>query len=375
MFLRVRNLARKELVQLRRDWALTAFLFTLPVLQLVLLAYSTSARIEGLDVALLDRDQSTATRRIIEALGNREELEISHFPATMDEARDLLDGGDAVLAVVVPGGFAAAVERPGDGPAIQLIADASNDLIAGIALGAAREALIGVAQEETLLGSVPGSRAGPSGIDLRTTVRYNPTFDVKVYTLPAQLGFIVYQVTLTVASIGVARERELGTFEQLIVMPLGRIELIIGKAIPALIVGTLNFLVMLGVAVVGFGVPLRGSPWLLLGLTVVFVAAEIGYGILISGIARTQQQAILLVFVLAMVDMAFSGYMVPIRNLPEVLRVVARVVPLHHYLMIVRGVMLKGAGLRAVWPHVAGVVLMGGLVTALAARNLSRSLD
>ncbi|MGD2146824.1 MAG: ABC transporter permease, partial [Anaerolineae bacterium] len=150
---------------MRRDWAMTAFLFTLPVLQLFLLAHSTSGRIEGLDVALLDRDRSTATRRIVEALGNRDELQISHFPANVAEARDLLDGGDAVLAIVVPEGFAAAVDRPGDGPAIQLIADASNDLIADIALGAARQALIGFAQEATPLGSVPGSALGPSGID------------------------------------------------------------------------------------------------------------------------------------------------------------------------------------------------------------------
>jgi ABC-2 type transport system permease protein len=206
-------------------------------------------------------------------------------------------------------------------------------------------------------------------------VRYNPSFDVKLFTLPGQVGFIVYQVTLTVASIGVARERELGTLEQLVVMPMGRLELVVGKAIPALIVGTLNFLVMLGVAVFGFGVPMRGPLWLLLGMTVLFVTAEIGYGVLISGVAHTQQQAILLVFVLAMVDMAFSGYMVPVKNLPAALGMVARAVPLHHYLTVMRGVMLKGARLDALWPHAVAMTLMGMLVTALAVRNLTRTLD
>jgi ABC-2 type transport system permease protein len=374
MFLRVFNLVRKELIQLRRDWALTAFILTLPVLQLVLLARSTSASIDDLGVAVLDRDRSSASRRVTEALGNREELQLRHFPATVEEAQDLLDQGDAILAVVIPEGFSAALERPAEQPAVQLTADGSNDLIADIALGAARQALVSFAREETeLLHGQGGNRA--SGIDLRTTVRYNPTFDVKLFTLPAQVGFIVYQVTLTVASIGLARERELGTLEQLIVMPMGRLELVIGKAIPALIVGTVNFLVMLVVATVGFGVPMRGSPWLLLSLTLLFVAAEIGYGIFISSLAHTQQQAILLVFVLAMVDMAFSGYMVPIENLPNALRVVARVVPLRHYLTMMRGVMLKGAGLDALWPHAVAVVLMGMVVTALAVRNLSRSLD
>jgi ABC-2 type transport system permease protein len=375
MFSRIGNLARKELIQLGRDWTMMAFILTLPVLQLFLLARSTSASIDNLSVALLDRDRSRASRRVAAVLGNREELQVRHFPATLEEARYLLDQGDAILAVIIPEGFSGALDRAVLQPAIQLVADGSNDLMAGIALSAARQALVGFAREEAWLvaGKSVGNRA--AGIDLRTTVRYNPTFDVKLFTVPAQVGFIVYQVTLTVASIGVARERELGTLEQLMVMPMGRLELIIGKAIPALIVATLNFLLMVGVAVFGFGVPMQGSLWHLLGLTVLFVTAEIGYGIFISGIAHTQQQAILLVFVLAMVDMAFSGYLVPIKNLPTPLRVMARVVPLRHYLTMMRAVMLKGARLDALWPHAAAVVLMGMLVTSLAVRNLSRSLD
>jgi len=206
-------------------------------------------------------------------------------------------------------------------------------------------------------------------------VRFNPTFNFRYFSIPAQVGFIIYQVTLTVASIGLARERELGTLEQLIVMPLRRIELVIGKAIPALLIGVLNFLLMLAVAVFVFQVPMRGSLSLLFLLTLLFVTVEIGYGILISGIARTQQQAILLVFVLAMVDMAFSGYMVRVKHLPAVLQAIANMIPFHHYLTIIRGVMLKGAGLDVLWPQAAAVLLIGLLVTAVAVRNLSRSLD
>ncbi|MGD8998135.1 MAG: ABC transporter permease, partial [Anaerolineae bacterium] len=264
MFSRIGNLARKELIQLGRDWTMMAFILTLPVLQLFLLARSTSASIDNLSVALLDRDRSRASRRVAAVLGNREELQVRHFPATLEEARYLLDQGDAILAVIIPEGFSGALDRAVLQPAIQLVADGSNDLMAGIALSAARQALVGFAREEAWLvaGKSVGNRA--AGIDLRTTVRYNPTFDVKLFTVPAQVGFIVYQVTLTVASIGVARERELGTLEQLMVMPMGRLELIIGKAIPALIVATLNFLLMVGVAVFGFGVPMQGSLWHLL---------------------------------------------------------------------------------------------------------------
>ncbi len=371
MLLRIRNLIRKELIQLGRDSLLTAFIVTLPVIQLVLLARATTSDIIGLDICIVDRDQSSASRRAVEALSNVGELEIHSVLVTVEEAGRLLDQGDVILAVVVPEGFSRALTRPVDTASIQIVVDGSNDLIADIALGAAREALTEFVSDEAL-GSGGSS---VSLVDLRTTVRFNPTFNVKLFTVPAQVGFIVYQVTLTVASIGLARERELGTLEQLIVMPLTRLELVIGKALPALIMGMVNFLSMLGVAVWGFGVPLRGSPWLLLGLTLVFVFAEIGYGIFISGIAHTQQQAILMVFVLAMVDMAFSGFLVPVKNLPAGLRVIARAVPLRHYLTIMRSVMLRGAGLSALWPHAVAMLVVGTLVTGFAVRNLNRRLD
>lgn len=371
MLRRIRNLVRKELIQLGRDWVLTAFIITLPALQLLLLARSTTASITNLSVAVVDRDRSAASRSAVEALGNREQLEIPRLAATIDEAGRLLDRGEAILAVVIPEDFSEALTRPGGSPSVQVITDGSNDLMAGIALSAAREALTGLGRQEAL-NPAGGS---PSLIDLRVTVRFNPALDVKIYTVPAQVGFIVYQVTLAVASIGLARERELGTLEQLIVMPLTRWELVVGKAVPALIVGMVNFLAMWAMAMWGFGVPMRGSPWLLLALTLLFVAAEIGYGIFISSIAHTQQQAILLVFVLAMVDMAFSGYLVPIKNLPAGLRMVARVVPLYHYLTVIRNVMLRGAGLDVLWPHALAVLVVGALVTAFAVRNLSGRLD
>ena len=376
MLLRIRNLIRKELIQLGRDVMLTVFIVTLPALQLILLARSTTASIVGLDVAVVDRDRTSASRRLLEALGNKEELEIYGLCPTVNEANRLLDRGAAILTVVIPEGFSQAASTPGSSRAteplaVQLIVDGSNDLIADIALGAARQAVTDVVADAA--GGQGSSTASP--VDLRATVRFNPTFDVKLFTVPAQVGFIVYQVTLAVASIGLARERELGTLEQLMVMPLTRLELVIGKALPALIAGMLNFLVMLAVAVWGFGVPVRGSVWLLLGLTLLFVMAEIGFGIVISGLAQTQQQAILFVFALAMLDMAFSGYLVPIKSLPAGLALLAQAAPLNHYLTIMRSLMLRGAGLRAVWPHAAAMAVVGLVVTALAVRNVSRRLD
>jgi ABC-2 type transport system permease protein len=212
----------------------------------------------------------------------------------------------------------------------------------------------------------------PPTIELRADVQYNVSLTSRAFTISAQVGFIVYQVALTVASVGLARERELGTLEVLIVMPLRRLELIAGKAIPAVLVAAVNFGLMLGVVVHGLGIPMRGSLGLLVGLTVLFSVAEVSYGLLISSVAGTQQQAILFVFVLAMLDMAFSGYLVRVENLPPVLRMVSRLVPLSHYLAIVRGIMLKGAGIGALWPHGLAIAGAGILVMVVAGQTLER---
>jgi ABC-2 type transport system permease protein len=377
--LRIWNLVLKEFIQFLRDWLMTTFILTLPVLQLILLAHATGSRISEVRVAVLDLDRSSASRQLATALDARRELDVSHSPVTLAGTHRLLDRGEVTLVVIVPPGLDADMDHVARASRVQLILDGSNTVPASHALSAARDTLADFAADHSAeltagWAAAYGPPAAPP-IDLRTTVRFNPAFNVRFFTVPAQVGFIVYQVTLAVASIGLARERELGTLEQLMVMPLRRIELLVGKAIPAMIIGALNFLLMLAVAVFGFGVPMRGSLPLLFTLTLLFVVTEIGYGIFISGIARTQQQAILFVFVLAMVDMTFSGYLVRVKNLPIALQAIAQVVPFHHYLTIVRGVMLKGAGLDALWPHAAAMLLMGLLVTSVAVRNLSRSLD
>ena len=371
MLTRIWNLVLKEFIQFYRDWLMTAFILTLPVLQLVLLARATGARISDMRVAVLDLDRSSASRQLATALDTRRELDVWYYPATLADTHRLLDQGEAILAVIIPPGLEADSPGVARTPGVQIVADASNHLPALIALRAARETIAAFAADRAAAYGLAGSPP----IDLRTTVRFNPTLNAKFFTIPAQVGFIVYQVTLVVASIGLARERELGTLEQLMVMPLRRVELVIGKAIPALVIGALNFLLMLAVAIFAFRVPMRGSLLLLFALTLLFIVAEIGYGMFISSIARTQQQAILFVFVLAMVDMSFSGYLVRVKNLPGVLRTIAQVVPFRHYLTIVRGVMLKGAGLDVLWPHAAAMLLIGLAVAGVAVHNLSRNLD
>jgi ABC-2 type transport system permease protein len=350
---------------------LTAFLFLLPIMQLVLLAEATGGRIGGLEVAVLDLDRSPETREMIANLDTRQELIVDRFVEDEEELELLLDRGEVDVGVIFPEGLTEDLADPSRRAQVAIFADGSNSISGSIALGAASETLSQYGRE--VVEAHGGRMASP--IDLRVATYYNPTYNLRYFSIPAQVGFITYQITLSVASLGLARERELGTLEQLIVAPLRRLELVLGKAMPALIVGGLNFLLMLGVVVHFFDIPLRGSFFLLLGMTLLFILAEIGWGMLISAVARTQQQAILFVFILAMVDISLSGFLVPVGNLPAALQLVAKVAPMYHYLVIIRGVMLKAATLAVLWPHALALFGLGCGILTVAVAGVSRRLD
>jgi len=369
--IRVLNLVWKEIIQFARDRVMTAFIFLLPILQLALLAQATGGGIDNLRLAVLDLDRTALTRQLIANLDNREELMVTRFVDNEDRLQDLLERGQVDAGVVFPPGLANDLADPARSAQVQVISDGSNNMVGSVALNAASAVIAEYNQRQL---QERGLATAPA-IGLHVVTYYNPTYNTRHFAIPAQVGFITYQVTLAVASLGLARERELGTLEQLIVAPLGRLELVLGKAIPAFVIGGLNFLLMLGVAIHFLDVPLKGSFPFLLGITLLFIAAEIGWGVLISAVAHTQQQAILFVFILAMVDITFSGYLVPVRNLPSLLRLIARVVPMYHYLVVIRGVMLKGAGLAALWPHALALIALGIATLGVSARGVSRRLD
>jgi ABC-2 type transport system permease protein len=371
VILRICNLVVKEFIQLRRDWMMLTFILTLPLLELVLLAETTGRGLRHFSMAVLDLDNSRVSRQLVTALDNTQELDARYYPRDTTEMRRLLDRDLADLAVVIPRGFAASWNSPRSSPRVQVIADGASSIVGDSALSAAEAVLTDFALDVVL-------RHGAdvvSPINLRTTIRFNRTLNFRHHALPAQLGFIVYQITLTVASLTFARERELGTLEQLLVAPLRRGELIIGKAIPALVIGTLNFLALLAVTVFGFGVPFRGSFPLLLALTLLFILAESGWGVVISCFSRTQQQAILFVFLQAMTDMTFSGYLVAVSDMPWLMQVLSIFVPLRHYLTIIRNITIKGTSLSLLWPEVAALTFLSLGVLAISLLSLHRRLE
>ncbi|MBN1137110.1 MAG: ABC transporter permease [Anaerolineae bacterium] len=371
MLLRIANMVRKEMIQFSRDRLLALFILLAPMLQLVLLAQNTSRGIRDQPLVIVDLDHSQLSRQLAVNLDNTEELRLQFYTEDMDEMRRLLDTGQARLAVIIPAGFGRNAGRAGSPQQVQIVADGTSVIAASISMATAAGAATAFAADlAESLGLVT-----PEFIDFRSNVRFNPTLNARDFTIPAQLGFIVYQVTLAVASLGLARERELGTLEQLMVTPLRRIELAVGKAVPAVAIGMVNFAAMLLISRVLFQVPMNGSALLLAALTLLFVAAVANWGVALSSFSRTQQQAILLVFIQAMVEIALSGFLVPVKNLPGLLQAVSRLSPLQHYLTIVRGVMLKGAGWEALWPQVLALAVLGVAIGAIALRSVIRRLD
>jgi len=363
MLKRIWQLAFKEFIHFSRDRLMTPFILLGPLLQLVLMAWATSRDVEHLSLVVFDQDRSQISRALVTAVTNAGTLDVTARPDSLGETQRLIEGGKATVALLIPPGFASELEAANSVPQLQVIIDGSNM----IASRTVRQAIEGAVAEwgQKLAFQWGGARDAGLPIDLRMTARFNEELEYGLYAIPAELGFVVYMVTLLVAAIGIARERELGTLEQLLVTPVTSLELIIGKAIPAMVIAYVDFLLLLPLTVWGFNVPSRGSVWLLLSLTLLFITVELGWGIMISAIARDQQQALLFVFLLAMTEMVFSGYMVPVDNMPSLLRAASNLFPIKHYLIIVRHIMVKGVALTHIWVEAAALIVLGiGSLTA-----------
>jgi ABC-2 type transport system permease protein len=379
MLARTWQIIVKELVHFRRDRVLTAFLFLFPVLQLFLVAQTAGSDVSNLSLAVFDQDRSALSRQVAQALDNTSELALRYTPGSLGQVQWLLDTGQASAAVVIPPDLAASLDAAGTPAQVQVLVDGSN-VTAGSAALSTAEGAITATLVRTLVnrgGSAlaPAGPAAASPVALRIAVRFNPELEGRYVAIPGLFAFIVYQVAMVVASVTLVRERELGTLEQLAVTPVRRVELLTGKAIPAILIGMANFLLLLAVVTGPLGVPMRGSFALLTGLSALFVATEVAVGLMVSALSRTQQQAVLIVFPLAMLDFALSGYLVPVESMPEASQVLSLFSPLRHYLKILKDIMLKGADMSTLWPSalvLAGLALVVGL---MALRNVMRSFE
>jgi ABC-2 type transport system permease protein len=374
VFRRIGSLSIKEFLHLRNDWWLPAFMLFGGALELVLVGWATSRPITNLPLMVLDHDRSQESRRFIVDLENTGTFALEPLVTEIETIEDALRRGDINAAMIIPPDFSEDFSSAANQPTLAVILNGAESIPALTA----QRAIEGVAQEWSdrlalsRIGMDPGAMEGffPS---LR--VWFNEALNAALYTTPAELGLMLEFTVLLFAALSFSRERELGTLEQLLVMPFSSLEIIIGKAIPVMIIGLFDFALMLGLTNLFFGVPVRGSLTLLFLLALGYVIVELSKGLVISVMVRTQHQAFLMVMLIGMVDFMFTGYAAPVESMPKVVRFFANVIPAYHWLEIVRGILLKASGMDVLWPHVLALAGIGVVIVTFSIRYVRRTLQ
>ncbi|MEZ4465214.1 MAG: ABC transporter permease [bacterium] len=360
------SVAEKEVRQTLRDPRTLVVLVIAPVLQLIILGFAVNLDVDHVPTIVVDADRSGASRAFADGLLAGDAFTRHDDAPDPDTALDRLTAGEASVAIIVPVGFAAALAAGRTAP-LQIISDGSDaqrGTVAQNTLGAY------AARFATL-----GREGAPIGHpDVRPRILYNPTLDSRVYFVPGVAATLILVVTLIVTSMGLAREKEAATLEQILVTPLSPSALVAGKTLPYAVIGLFDLGLVVAFGSMLFDVPVRGSLPLLFTAGGLYLLTTLGLGLLVATVARTQQQAFMAAFFLILPMVLLSGFMSPVANLPAVLQPWTLLDPVRHFVEVLRGVLLKGAGWRDLAPQLVALAGMGTAIFVLSARALSRKL-
>jgi ABC-2 type transport system permease protein len=370
---RLRFLVWKELLELRLNPRLFGIVIMAPIIQLTMLGYAATTDVRDVPVVVADGDRSSLSRELVSRFDASVNFTVIDTVNTVEDIDDYLERGRVWLALSIPPGYEGAV-RNRVPVKVQVIADGSDANSTTVALGYATS-LIGAYAEELALSERSESKGEPKGLDARIRVWFNPQLESRHFMIPGVLALILLVVTANLASMAIVREKELGTLEQLNVTPLRRWELIVGKLLPYGLIGLVDVLLVVAVAVLWFEVPLRGSFVLLFAMCVLYVTATLALGLFISTISETQQQAMMTATFFFITPMIYlSGFIFPIENMPAIIQPVTYLIPLTYFLIMVRGIFLKGIGLDLLWPQALALGAWGLVMLALAvARSRKRA--
>ncbi len=373
---RFRALIKKELTHMRRDPRTLIFVFMMPILQLVLLGYVNNTDIKNVPTVVFDQDHSPASRQLLDAFQSTGYFLFNHAAYSQSEVDTLLSGGQAKVGIVIAPDYGSDLGAGRSGSVLVLI-DGSDPTVASYVLSAAQ--LVGqnkgasIRTQQLAQQGVGESSSAP--IDVRTRVLWNPDLLSSYNIVPGLIAIILFQTATSMTALAIVRERERGTIEQLIVTPIRNWELVLAKIIPYILVSFVDTIMILVVGVFLFGVPIRGSLILLFALTGLYLLPTLGYGLFISTVARTQQQAQLMVMPLLLPAMMLSGYLFPISSLPVVLQFVGALLPTTYFIYVMRAVVIKGVGLSLIMPQVIALSIFAVALLGLAAWRFRKSLD
>jgi len=364
---------RKEFIHIFRDPRTLAVMFLIPVIQLVLLGYAATTDVDHISTVVYDQDRTARSRELIETYRASGYFDINYDVASEEAVARLIDSGRARAALLIPAGYSRDLARRRKAQ-VSVVIDGSDPNIATAALSAATA--VGQAQSvqivQQMLGIDPEEQPG---LEVRPRVWYNPELASANFMIPGIIGIIMQFLTTFLTSLAIVRERERGTIEQLIVTPLKSYELVIGKLVPYVFIAFWDTLEVLAIGSFWFGVPIRGSVQLLLALSVLALMNSLGLGLFISTVSNTQQESMLLSYFIMLPSIFLSGFMFPIAAMPKVLQYLSYVVPLTYFLVIVRGIILKGIGLELLTEQVAAMAIFGVVILVLAAARFRKRLE
>ena len=363
----------KEFVQMRRDRLTLAMMVGIPMVQLLLFGFAIQTEVRHLPMIVVDESRTSESRALVAAVVNTGNFDLVDGGARHDEIAPLIGRGTARAALVIPPTYASDLARR-RGATAQLIVDASDPMASQAAMSGA--ALAAAAHGAELQAArLPDAARGAAPVELRVRPWYNPAGRSAVFIVPGVVGVLLTMTMLLITAMAVVRERERGTLEQLIVTPIGKTSLMLGKLAPFVLVGYVQMTNVLLLGWLLFRVPLRGSLSLLYLLTVPFIVAMLGLGLLVSTLARNQAQAMQIGFFLMLPNILLSGFMFPREAMPQAAQWLGLALPLTYYLRILRGVLLKGVGMAALWPDALALSLFSVALVAVSVRLFAKTLE
>jgi ABC-2 type transport system permease protein len=359
----------KEFIQLRRDRVSFAMIILIPLIQLLLFGYAINTNPRHLPTAVLLQEHSDLGRSILAALKNTEYFRVTELPRNEAELDELLASGKVLFGVEVPANFERSVRR-GDKPTMLIVADATDPVAAGSALGALNQVVITALAHDR---AIPDSAALP--FEIRTHARYNPAGVTQLNIVPGLVGTILTMTMLIFTALSVTREIERGTMESLLSMPITPVEIMLGKIVPYIMVGFVQASLIIGIGVLLFGVPIIGSLAVLASLSTLFIATNLSIGYTFSTVAQNQLQAMQMSLMFFLPNILLSGFMFPFAGMPVWAQWIGEALPLTHYLRIVRSIMLKGSSISDLHYDAVAMLVLMLIAMTIAVRRFRRTLD
>jgi len=359
----------KEFLHMRRDRMTLGLIFMLPLVQLLLFGYAIQTEVKHISTAVFDQSLTVESRSLLESFTASGYFDIKYTVNSFDDVNEMIDSGKVKAGIIISPDLAQKIQK-GETAAVQVLVDASDNMVANQAIATASS--IGLLKsQEVIARKMPLSQPP---YDIRVRPWYNPDGETAYYMVPAILGMLVTMTMVMVTSMGIVREREKGTLEQLLVTPIKPYELMIGKILPYIVLGYVQITVALIIGKIFFAVPIKGSILELYVLTLFFITASLGLGILISNIAKTQMQAMQLAFFVLLPSIMLSGFLFPRDAMPKIIYYLGNIIPLTYYLDIIRGIVLKGIGFPYLMGQVASLLVFSVVILTISVLKFKKKI-